>query len=45
MNKPLVILVVLVALLSLVQNTPVGRQRGNNKFKKAEKAEVKVRES
>jgi len=40
MNKLLVILVALVALLSLVQNAPVGRQRGKNKnmFKKAGKA-------
>lgn len=43
MNKLLVILIVLVALQSFVQNAPVGRQRGKNKnnFKKAEK----VRES
>lgn len=30
MNKLLVILIVLVALLSPVQNAPVGRQRGKN---------------
>jgi len=39
MNKLLVILAVLLVLLSLVQNAPVGRQRGKNKnkSKKAEK--------
>ena len=43
MNKTLVILVVLVALLSLAQNAPFGRQRGKNKnqFKNAQKVRAK----
>ena len=43
MNRLLVILLVLVALLSLVQNAPVGRQRGKNKNKLKKTAKVRER--
>lgn len=41
MNKLLVILVVFITLLSLVQNAPVGRQRGKNKNKSKQAEKVR----
>lgn len=41
MNKLLVILVVFITLLSLVQNAPVGRQRGKNKNKSKQAERVR----